>query len=111
MGGSAHVSLTLMVLYAGAGIKGYTMRDPSTWLAGITSAFGMGVSGGLIQQGHDFAGHCVGTAVSATAGVFMTRRWRSLKHPFIPAGLLSVLSAFGVGYNLNKAIEWNDTHW
>ena len=112
MGGSAHLSFTLMLLYAGAGIKGYAMKDPSTWLAGITSAFGMGVSGGLISQGNDIGGHCVGTAVSATTGVFMTRRWLSLKHPFMSAGLLSVTSAVGFAYNLKKSIEWNDSlHW
>eukprot|EP01064_Diplonema_japonicum_P005218 TRINITY_DN13515_c0_g2_i1.p1 TRINITY_DN13515_c0_g2~~TRINITY_DN13515_c0_g2_i1.p1 ORF type:complete len:111 (+),score=21.23 TRINITY_DN13515_c0_g2_i1:51-383(+) len=109
MGGSAHMSMTLAALFFGTAGNAYRTGCNASMAAGMLSGVGMATSTGLINQQQDFAGHCVGSAVSATTGFFMSRRWLSLRHPFMPNGVLAIISALGFVYNTYKANEWADS--
>eukprot|EP01059_Diplonema_ambulator_P019842 TRINITY_DN33504_c0_g1_i1.p1 TRINITY_DN33504_c0_g1~~TRINITY_DN33504_c0_g1_i1.p1 ORF type:complete len:127 (+),score=15.17 TRINITY_DN33504_c0_g1_i1:51-383(+) len=109
MGGSAHMGMTLAALYFGTAGQAYKTGCNASMAAGALSGAGMVASVGLIQNQQDFAGHAVGSAVTAVTGFFMARRWLSLRHPFMPNGALACISFIGCIYNTYKANEWADS--
>eukprot|EP01063_Lacrimia_lanifica_P022119 TRINITY_DN29811_c0_g1_i1.p2 TRINITY_DN29811_c0_g1~~TRINITY_DN29811_c0_g1_i1.p2 ORF type:complete len:112 (+),score=29.70 TRINITY_DN29811_c0_g1_i1:55-390(+) len=111
MGGAAHLSMTAAAMAAGCAAKGFQQKSTEAFLGSALCAAGMGTSSALVHSGEDLAGHMVGAATGAVTGFFFTRRYMSLRHPFMPNGLLMGTALAGGAYNAYKANDWLQAGW
>ena len=109
MGGSEHLGWTVTGISAGSTALAYRVGCNACLVGGGANTLGMGVSSYLIHDGQDFAGHLLGATTSGFTTFFMGRRYLSLRHPFVPNGILATTSALSFAYNAYKANEWADS--
>lgn len=104
--GSAHLNFTLGGLTILGGAMGYAKkRSVPSLLAGVTFGGLLVGSGVLISKNESFQGHALASGATGIMSAAMAKRFLSTKN-FMPAGMMAVLGAGGLAYNVRKTLEW-----
>jgi uncharacterized membrane protein (UPF0136 family) len=104
--GSAHPVFGFGGLTLLGGVAGYARKGSKASLgAGVVCGGLLIGSGLLITKGNEYEGHALATLTSGAMTVAMGKRFVTTGK-FMPAGLVAVLGAASLAYNLNKTLEW-----
>merc|ERR1711934_193121 len=103
---SHHLNYTMAGILAVGGLAGYAKkRSAPSLVAGLSLGAAYAYAGYLISQNEAEQGHLVGTATSGLVLLAMGPRFVKSRK-IMPAGILTITSLVGLGYNGMKYNEW-----
>ena len=108
---SALYNAGLGAVFAGTSFVAHNVGCNPCLVAGSLTGASMAGSAALLANEQDFAGHSLGVVAPGFTCWFMTRRWLSLRHPFVPNGVLACASALGLTYNAYMLRESAVNEW
>ena len=105
--GSAHPAFGFGAVTIAGGLLGYVSKGSKPSLGAGLVCGGLLIASGMMISGDDsqYGGHSLAAGTSALMTLGMGHRLLKTGK-FMPAGLVSVLSAACMGYHTMKALEW-----
>lgn len=105
--GSAHANLGIGSLCIVGGIAGYVRKGSTPSLVGGLACGSLLLGSGYMIAKTDmqYEAHLLASGSSGILAVGMGRRYMSTRK-FMPAGLVALLGATAMAYNVKKALEW-----